>query len=188
MSGTRYTVDLDGNVEMSIPHPIFEVIKAPELCSWEHAALVEWFREWERYEEKMRARCATTGETFENVVSTVKGAVKRGTLKNLATYVLKKGVDSVTDADIMAAVKARCQSLKNGFVPDVTTLFRQRLKMNLATDDCDARVFRYYEDFNSIVENNGVQGLIGAGQHDDGDYRSRMKARCRLLIDNLQPP
>ncbi|KAE8891503.1 hypothetical protein PF001_g22531 [Phytophthora fragariae] len=41
MSGTRYTVDPDGDVEMSILHPIFEVIKAPELTSWEHAALVE---------------------------------------------------------------------------------------------------------------------------------------------------
>ncbi|KAE8997546.1 hypothetical protein PR002_g19001 [Phytophthora rubi] len=188
MSGTRYTVDSDGDVEMSIPQPIFEVIRAPELSSWDHAALIEWHREWERYVEKIRHRCTTTGETYENVVATVKGSVKRKTLKNMAMYVLKKSVDDVTDADIMSAVQARCRTLKNEFVPDVTSLFRQSLRMDLSVDDCDARVFRYYEDFNGIVEDNGLQGLIGAGSESDTGYKSRMKARCRLLVENLQPP
>uniref|UniRef100_H3GY87 Uncharacterized protein n=1 Tax=Phytophthora ramorum TaxID=164328 RepID=H3GY87_PHYRM len=187
MSGTRYTVDSDGDVEMSIPQPIFEVIRAPELSSWDHAALIEWHREWERYVEKIRHRCTTTGETYENVVATVKGSVKRKTLKNLAMYVLKKPVDDVTDADIMSAVQAHCRTLKNEFMPDVTSLF-QSLRMDLSVDDCDARVFRFYEDFNGIVEDNGLQGLIGAGSESDTDYKSRMKARCRLLVENLQPP
>ncbi|EEY53510.1 uncharacterized protein PITG_07170 [Phytophthora infestans T30-4] len=149
MSGPGYRLDSDGDVEMSIPQPIFEVIRAPELSSWDHAALIEWYREWERYVEKIRHRCATTGETFEN-----------------------KPLASVTDADIMNAVKARRHTLKNEFVPDVTSLFRQKLKMDLSVDDCDARVFRYYEDFDGISE---------AG------YKSRVKARCRILVDNLQP-
>ncbi|EGZ07148.1 hypothetical protein PHYSODRAFT_460767, partial [Phytophthora sojae] len=92
---------------MSLLHPIFEVIRAPELSSWDHAAMIDWHREWERYVEKMRHRCTTTGETFENVVATVKGSVRPKTLKNMATYVLKKPVASVTDADIMAAVERR---------------------------------------------------------------------------------
>ncbi|KAE9345509.1 hypothetical protein PF008_g8718 [Phytophthora fragariae] len=188
MSVTRYTVDLDGDVEMSIPQPIFEVIRAPELSSWDHAALIEWHREWERYVEKIRHRCTTTGETYENVVVTVKGSAKRKTLKNLAMYVLKKPVDDVTDADIMSAVQARCRTLKNEFVPDVTSLFRQSLRMDLSVDDCDARVFRYYEDFNGIGDDNGLQGLIGAGSESDTGYKSRMKVRCRLFVENLQPP
>ncbi|OWY96999.1 hypothetical protein PHMEG_00032580 [Phytophthora megakarya] len=187
MSG-RYAVDSDGDVEMSIPQPIFEVIRPPELSSWEHAALIEWDREWQRYVEKIRHRCSTTGETFENVVATVKGSVKPKTLKNMATYVLKKPVASVTDGDIMTAVQARCRTLKNEFVPDVTSLFRQKLKMDLTVDDCDARVFRYYEDFNGIVEDNGLQGLIGTGSESEDGYKSRLKARCRLLVKNLQPP
>ncbi|KAG2783957.1 hypothetical protein PC129_g7298 [Phytophthora cactorum] len=52
MSGTRYTVNSDGDVEMLIPQPIFEVIRTPELSSWEHAALIHWHREWERYDSK----------------------------------------------------------------------------------------------------------------------------------------
>ncbi|POM62149.1 hypothetical protein PHPALM_28729 [Phytophthora palmivora] len=183
-----YTIDSDGDVEMSLPQPIFEVIRAPELSIWDHAALIEWLREWERYVEKMRHRCTTTGETYENVVATVKGCVKRKTLKNMATYVLKKPVADVTDADIMGAVQARCRTLKNEFVPDVTPLFRQKLKMDLSIDDCDARVFRYYEDFNGIMEDNGLQGLIGADNTTDAGFKNRMKARCHLLVENLQPP
>ncbi|GMF29320.1 unnamed protein product [Phytophthora fragariaefolia] len=183
-----FAVDSDGDVEMSIPQPIFEIIRAPELSSWDHAALIEWHHEWERYVEKIRHRCTTTSDTYENVVATVKGSENRKTLKNLATYVLKKSVDSMTDAGIMSAVQARCHTLKNEFVPDVTSLFRQTLKMDLSIDDCDARIFRYYEDFNGIVEDNGLQKLIGADNEADADYKSRVKSRCRLLVENLQPP
>ncbi|GMF22478.1 unnamed protein product [Phytophthora fragariaefolia] len=79
-------------------------------------------------------------------------------------------------------------SLKNEFVPDVTSLFRQQLKVELSIDDCDARIFRYYEDFNGIVEDKRLQGLIGNGNEPEAGYKSRMKARCRLLVDNPQPP
>lgn len=185
---SRYEVNSDGDVEISIPQPIFMFILAPDLSSWEHAALIECHREWERYVEKTRHRCGTTGETFENVVATVKGSVKAKTLRNMATYVLKKPVASVTDADIVSAAEARCRTFKNEFVPDVTSLFRQQLKVDLSIDDCDARIFCYYEDFNGIVEDNGLQGLIETGNESDAGYKSRLNACCRLLVDNLQPP
>ncbi|OWY97270.1 hypothetical protein PHMEG_00032250, partial [Phytophthora megakarya] len=54
-------------------------------------------------------------------------------------------------------------------------------------DDCDARVFRYFQDFTKIVEENGLQGLIGKSDPSLPGYKDRMKARCRLLIENLQP-
>ncbi|EEY61901.1 uncharacterized protein PITG_13863 [Phytophthora infestans T30-4] len=131
--------------------------------------------------EKIRHRCTTTGDTFENVVATVKCCLKPKTLKNLATYVLKKPLASVTDADVMNTVKARCHTFKNEFVPDVASLFRQKLKMDLSVDDCDARVFRYYEDFNGIVEDNGLQKLIGTGNESEAGCKSRLKAHCRIL-------
>ncbi|KAG2803602.1 hypothetical protein PC129_g17226 [Phytophthora cactorum] len=124
-----FMVNSDGDVEMTVPQPIFELIGAPELRSWEHAALIEWHREWERYVEKIRHRCGITNEAFESVVATVKGSVRPKTLRNMATYVLNKPLSSVTDADIMEAVQARCRTLKNESVPDVTSLFRQQLKM-----------------------------------------------------------
>ncbi|OWZ22773.1 hypothetical protein PHMEG_0002470 [Phytophthora megakarya] len=80
--------------------------------------------------------------------------------KNLATYVFKKQVADVPDTHIMRAVQGRCHTLKNGFVPDVTSLFRQNLLMDLPIDGCDERIFRYYEDIHGIMEDNGLQGLI----------------------------
>ncbi|OWY97786.1 hypothetical protein PHMEG_00031597 [Phytophthora megakarya] len=134
-----YAVDSDGIVEMWLPQPIFKVIRPPELSSWGHAAPIEWLREWERYMEKMRHHCTTTerGRHCQ--------CVKRKTLKNLATYVLKKTVTDVADADNMRAVISRCSTFKNDFMPAITSLFCQKLKMDLSIDGCDARVFRYYK-------------------------------------------
>ncbi|POM67086.1 hypothetical protein PHPALM_16962 [Phytophthora palmivora] len=75
----------------------------------------------------------------------------------------------------MSAAVSKCHTLKNEIVPDVNLLFRANLKMDLSLDNCDARIFRYYEDFNGIGDK-------------DSDYKSKMKARCRLLVENLQPP
>ncbi|OWZ20373.1 hypothetical protein PHMEG_0005221 [Phytophthora megakarya] len=34
----------------------------------------------------------------------------------------------------------------------------------------------------------GLQGLIGTGNESQDGYKSRLKSRCRLLVENLQPP
>ncbi|KAK1929790.1 hypothetical protein P3T76_014636 [Phytophthora citrophthora] len=128
----------------------------------------------------MRHRCTTTGETIENVVAIVKGCLKP---KILVTYMMKKSVASVTDADILTAVQARCRTFKNEYVLDVTSLFRQKLEMDLSIDDNDARVFRYYDNFNAIMEGNRLQGLIGTENTTEAGYWSRIEARCRLLIE-----
>uniref|UniRef100_H3GPI9 Uncharacterized protein n=1 Tax=Phytophthora ramorum TaxID=164328 RepID=H3GPI9_PHYRM len=133
-----FTVESDCDVEMTIPDPIFELTKAPDLRSWEHVALIEWYLEWERYVEEIRNRCGVTNETFESVVTTVKSSVRSNMHRNMATYVLKMPLSSVTDADIMEAVQGRCRTLKNKFMPDVTSLFRQQLEMDLSIDACDA--------------------------------------------------
>ncbi|OWZ06453.1 LOW QUALITY PROTEIN: hypothetical protein PHMEG_00021286 [Phytophthora megakarya] len=76
---------------------------------------------WERCVEKLRHRCTPTGDTFRKVVATVKGCVKHA---EKPVYLrVKEPVADVTDADVMEAVQARCCTLKNEFVPDVTSLF-----------------------------------------------------------------
>uniref|UniRef100_H3H7X8 RNA-directed DNA polymerase n=1 Tax=Phytophthora ramorum TaxID=164328 RepID=H3H7X8_PHYRM len=136
---------------------------------------------------KIRHRCNVTGESFEGVVATVKGSVEPAVLKTLATYVLKKPVEDVDDAEILAQVQKRCKSLKNAFIPDVTTLFRKQLKMDMTVDDCDTRVFKYFQAFTKIVEDNGLQALIGSGDVTSLGYKDRMKARCSILVENIQP-
>ncbi|OWZ22724.1 hypothetical protein PHMEG_0002519 [Phytophthora megakarya] len=66
----------------------------------------------------------------------------------MATYALKKSVASLTDGGIMTAVQPRYRTLKKEFVPDVTSLSHQKLMLDLTIDDCGARIFRYYKDFN----------------------------------------
>ncbi|OWZ06454.1 LOW QUALITY PROTEIN: hypothetical protein PHMEG_00021287 [Phytophthora megakarya] len=66
--------------------------------------------------------------------------------------------------------------------------------MDLSIDDCDARIFRYYEDFNGIMEDNGLQGLIGAAYITDTEQNERspigrklppqiLKAQISQLVD-----
>ncbi|ETP26665.1 hypothetical protein F441_00719, partial [Phytophthora nicotianae CJ01A1] len=173
-----YTVEADGDVvmESTVPQPIYEVVRPPELASWEPSALIVWYREWEHYLNKIRRRCAVTGERFEAVVSTVKGCVKPEVVKIIATYVLKRPAEVISDNDVLQLVHGRCNSLKNAYVPDVKSLFKKNLRMDLSIDDCDAIIFRYFQDFVKVVEDNGLQQLIGKTDPSLPGYRDRMKA------------
>ncbi|ETL85675.1 hypothetical protein L917_14829 [Phytophthora nicotianae] len=139
----------------------------------------------EHYLGKIRRRCAVTGERFEAVVSTVKG-VKPEVMKIIAAYVLKRPAEVISDNDVLQLVHGRCNSLKNAYVPDVKSLFKKTLRMDLSIDDCDSRICRYFQDFVKVVEDNGLQQLIGKTDTSLPGYRDRMKARCKLLMDNLQ--
>ncbi|KAG2762428.1 hypothetical protein PC116_g27163 [Phytophthora cactorum] len=85
----------------------------------------------------------------------------------------------------MDAVFACCGTRKNDFVPDLTAMFKKQLKMDLSIDDCDARIFRYFDDFNDIIADNGLRHLIGTDNESEDGYNNRMKACCRLLVENL---
>ncbi|POM75373.1 Hypothetical protein PHPALM_7534 [Phytophthora palmivora] len=188
MPGARFAVDSDGDVEMTVPQPVYEFISAPQLTKWEQSTLITWYRDWNHYKAKIEQQCSVTGEDYTSVISTVKGAVKPEVLSTMARFLLKgKPVKSVTDEEILQLVKQRCQSLKNEYIPDIKTLFKRELRMDLSVDDCDARVFQYFQDFTRVVEENGLQGLIGMTDPTCPDHKDRMKQRCRLLVDNLQP-
>ncbi|KAG2979409.1 hypothetical protein PC119_g21488 [Phytophthora cactorum] len=151
MPGTRFTVDSDGDVEMTVPQPVYEFISAPQQT---------------KYSDHLRA-------------------VKPEVLHTMARFLLKgKPVESVTDDKILQLVCQRCQTLKNEYIPDIKTLFKRELRMDLSVDDCDARVFQDFQDFTRIMEENGLQGLIGTA---DPGHKDRMKERCRLLVENMQP-
>ncbi|GMF47371.1 unnamed protein product [Phytophthora fragariaefolia] len=139
--GTRYGVDLDGDVEMSTPQPVYEFTKRPD------------------------------GPSFEGVVATLKGSVEPAVLETLATYVLEKRVEEVQDAEILGEEQKRCGSLKKAFILDISTLFRKALKMDKQVEDCDARVFQYFLSFTKIVEDNNLQALIGSGNVTSPDYK-----------------
>lgn len=165
MAGGGFAMDPEGDVNMdagtSVPQPIYEFVRPPELADWEHAALVVWYREWNHYVTKIRHRCSVTGEVFTHVVATVKGSIRPRVLDTIATFLLKRPLETISDDDLLRLIRVKTQSLTNAYVPDVKSLFRQSLRMDLRVEDCDARIFRYFQDFKRIEEENGLQGLIG---------------------------
>ncbi|KAE8897871.1 hypothetical protein PF001_g30599 [Phytophthora fragariae] len=59
--------------------------------------------------------------------------------------------------------------------------------MNLRIDDCDARILHYFADFDRIIEDNGLTAQLGICPETDPFFKPRMKQRCKLLINSLQP-
>ncbi|KAE9324140.1 hypothetical protein PF001_g3577 [Phytophthora fragariae] len=53
---------------------------------------------------------------------------------------------AVTDAELVNEVMNRCSNFKNAHVPDLDRLFREKLKMILRIDDCDARILHYFAE------------------------------------------
>ncbi|GMF37864.1 unnamed protein product [Phytophthora fragariaefolia] len=143
--------------------PVYEFVSAPELTAWDQGSLVNWRREHERYVEKMQQKCRTSNEPFDAAVMPVRDTVRPKLLRYLARYVLRKAVEDITDADIMAKVRERTSTLQNGHIPDVQSFFKANLRMNMSEKDIDARVL------------------------NDTGYRDWMKQRCKLLIAGLAP-
>ncbi|OWZ01646.1 hypothetical protein PHMEG_00026927 [Phytophthora megakarya] len=142
MSG-HYVLDADGDVDMTVAQPIYEFISALRLKSWDPPP---WSSKWSRnrahYESQMRARCAVTAETYENVCVTVRGSMLLEMLENVAKYILGKLSREVTDNDLRGLIRARCETMDGGCIPD------------MKIDDAEARVLTYFQDFNKLVQEN----------------------------------
>ncbi|ETP07805.1 hypothetical protein F441_16065 [Phytophthora nicotianae CJ01A1] len=121
MSG-RFALDADGDVDMTVAQPIYEFIAAPRLKSWDPPTLVKWSRDRAHYESQMRARCAVTAETYENVCVSVRGSMLPEMLENVATYILGKSSEEVTDEDLRGLIQARCEKMDRGYIPDLRAL------------------------------------------------------------------
>ncbi|KAG6613145.1 uncharacterized protein IUM83_18783 [Phytophthora cinnamomi] len=153
-----FRVDADGDVEMSIPQPVYEFVSAPELTAWDQESLVNWRRERERYVEKIQQKCRTSNGSFDAAVMRVRDTVRE-----------------------------RASTLQNGHIPDVQSFFKANLRMDMSEKDIDARVLKYFVDFDQLVEDHGFETLLGVGSVSATGYRDRMKQRCKLLIAGLAP-
>ncbi|EEY65078.1 uncharacterized protein PITG_16543 [Phytophthora infestans T30-4] len=103
----------------------------------------------------------------------------------LATYEIEKDKDRITDEDIMAKVKARCETTNRDFLANPAALFTQQLKMDLSIKDVPDRVSKYFRQFEQIIADNGFYENLGRGAATDDDYVARMKQKTKILVDNL---
>ncbi|EEY68891.1 uncharacterized protein PITG_18626 [Phytophthora infestans T30-4] len=139
------------------------------------------------YEETIRQRCLESKERPETAMKPVKSSIHRKLLEVICLYELRKAVDDVSNEEILILINQRIGTVKNEQIPDLDELFKRKLKINLAEDDIDARVLKYYRDFATIIENNGLEKILGVGNPEAQGFADRMKMRCSILIDNLEP-
>ncbi|POM68944.1 Hypothetical protein PHPALM_14828 [Phytophthora palmivora] len=181
------SVDQEGDVEMTVPQPIFEFVKAPKLTAWSQPALVRFLRERRQYLSKVRERCMVTGEDENNVTFSIKSTVGPQIIEHLAHYVLRTPITEVMEEALKAEMERKAGNMMNDHVPDVAKLFAEGLKMDLREPDIEARVSKYFMDFDRLVEDQGLATWVGRGEAIDIAGRQRMKTRCKLLVDNLLP-
>ncbi|OWZ00833.1 LOW QUALITY PROTEIN: hypothetical protein PHMEG_00027895 [Phytophthora megakarya] len=89
----------------------------------------------------------------------VRDTVKPKVLRLLARYVLRKPIEDITDADIMEKVRERTSTLQIGHIPDV----QANLRMDMSEKDIDARILKYFVDFEQLVEDHGFETMLGVG-------------------------
>ncbi|KAE8978419.1 hypothetical protein PR001_g24850 [Phytophthora rubi] len=165
-----FRVDADGDVEMAAPPPVFEVIKAPELKSWDQESLVEWLRKRRRYREEIVERCRISQEPVDAVLHSVRASLPPKLLNYLAHYVFRQPRDAITDQEILDKIQERVSEVMNGHIPDMYDFFKTHLKMDMDEQDVEARVVKYFVDFDQLIEEHGFTSMLAAGGQDRSDY------------------
>ncbi|KAG6613076.1 uncharacterized protein IUM83_11928 [Phytophthora cinnamomi] len=182
-----FRVDADGDVEMAAPPPVFEIIKAPELKSWDQESLVEWLRKRRRYREEIVERCRISQEPVDAVLRSVRASLSPKLLNYLAHYVFRQPRDAITHQEILDKIQERVSEVMNGHIPDMYDFFKTHLKMDMDEKDVQARVVKYFVDFDQLIEEHGFTSMLAADGQDRSDYRDRMKNRCKRIVENLAP-
>ena len=185
--GPDFEYDAEGDAKMAVPQPIFEVTRAPSLKVWSQSAITTFLRDRRQYEGKVAEQCRTTGEVEAAVARSVRPTIEPRVLEHVAFYILKTEISSVSDDMLLAEMKRKVGAMMNDRVPDVTKLFSQELKMNLSEVDVEARIASYFMDFDRIVEDNGLVGMLGRGSAVEEEGRQRMKLRCKIFLSSVTP-
>ncbi|POM57619.1 hypothetical protein PHPALM_37844 [Phytophthora palmivora] len=180
--------DADGDAVMQKVHqPVFEFVEAPKLVDWSQDAVVSWKKRLDQYVRIVCQRCTENGERMEIALRPVKACIYSELLEVLCLYELRKAVDDVTSEELVTLIDVKLGAVKYNHVPDLDDFFRQVWKIDLHEDDFDARVLKYYRDFATLIKENGLSKIVGVGDPADSGYSNRMKLRCTILIDNLEP-
>ncbi|ETL25421.1 hypothetical protein L916_20724 [Phytophthora nicotianae] len=148
---------------MKSAQPVFEYIKPPRLTDLGHHALVKFVRDRWQYEERIWERCIGTGEAHDTVLVSIKSPMEPRILEHLAHYEFRTTVEEVTEVRLQEDIKRRVGTLMNDHVPDVTGLFSNSLKMDMKVADIQARVVKYFMDFDQLADDHGLMAWVGRG-------------------------
>ncbi|KAE9305165.1 hypothetical protein PF008_g21785 [Phytophthora fragariae] len=182
-----FRVDADGDVEMAAPPPVFEVIKAPKIKSRDQESLMEWLRKRRRYREKIVDRCRISQEHVDAVLRSLRPSLSPKLRNYLAHYVFRQPRDAITDQVILDNIQERVNEVMSEHIPDMYDFFKTHLKMGMDEQDVEARVVKFFVEFDQLIEEHEFTAMLAASGQDRSDYRDRMKNRCKLIVENLAP-
>ncbi|KAI9980074.1 hypothetical protein PInf_026843 [Phytophthora infestans] len=104
-----------------------------------------------------------TGEDQKNVRFSIKSSIEPRILEHLAHYVLRIPVADVTKEALEREMERKAGNMMNDHVPDVAKLFAEELKMDLKEADIEARVSKYFMDFDRLIEGQDLSAWMGRG-------------------------
>ena len=97
-----FSLDNDGDERMG--EPLYEFVKAPVITAWDQPFLSKWAKKLKQYEDKVDARCTSTGEEKSGVLVGVKHSILLSLLETLARYTFRKEISKITDEEIIKQI------------------------------------------------------------------------------------
>ena len=86
--GSKCEFDAEDDITITVPQPIFEVLRAPSLKFWSQSAILTFLRDRRQYEEKIEKQCRITGEVEEAVVQSVRSTIDLRVSEYVPFYIL----------------------------------------------------------------------------------------------------
>ncbi|DAZ93922.1 TPA: LOW QUALITY PROTEIN: hypothetical protein N0F65_010124, partial [Lagenidium giganteum] len=156
--------------------PLFTPIAPPRLTSIAHAAVAVWRRARDKYNSKVAARCAATGEDIKaRTCEKHRGSESPGHMLQAS---VECTLEALTEERLIQELERILASVMNNTVPDIDELFRRELRM-------DRMCWPSHDVFPSMRREPAGARSYGGTAAFGTDRGQREK--CKLLKGHLQP-
>ncbi|EEY67137.1 uncharacterized protein PITG_04072 [Phytophthora infestans T30-4] len=152
---------------------LWTAMEPPPIVCFSHEALVKWRKQRELYEAAVISRCQGNCEPLATETIPATNTINRRLLKMFYELELKIQVDEMTNEKLVDAISKILSSMMSDQFPNVHGLMSQQLKMDLMQKDVKARVLNYFDSFDELDEENGLNAALGGN----------VKLKCKLLTE-----
>jgi hypothetical protein len=161
--------------------PIYEYVQAPTICAWDQASLIN-------------------GPSIESntKIRLLKGAKQPVKIRRAFWLALRAALIvlcqrrwlamnfvriSIGSPIIREKIDTICGKILIDHRPDTAKLFHEKLKMDLSEKNINARITKYYELFDKIIEDHGLKNTLGCVAEGHAEYSDRIKSRCKTQLN-----
>lgn len=149
-------------------------ITPPELREWSRRAVEEFLQKYKQYalemrEVKMLARKMTL-------------CVDVALQNSLAQVKFEKNTwGDVSELELQEALEDMAQKAKTTWYTSLEQKLERELSVNLSIEDCEARAFKFFQDFQQLINGHDLERLIAENP------KKGWKQASDLLIKQLRP-